>query len=376
MVGGCVRDLVLGRPVSDIDLATNALPEQVEQCFPKTLAVGKSFGVIIVVTPSGGHVEVATFRSDAAYIDGRRPSGIVFATVAEDVARRDFTINALLLDPVHGIIRDDVGGLADLAARCLRVVGDQNRLREDRLRVLRACRFAAHLGLEIESQTWAGICTTEVSGLSRERIWQEVGKALAKTGRVRWWELLVTSGRWAEVLPGLPGDPLHYVAHLAQVREGDDPLLPLALLVADIPEEALLAWLSREPVPRQQVQCLRHLRLGAECLRRAPSIPARRRWLRSPESALLVQLLRCRGEVPEAMGWYAAEVAIGPLPVLLEARDLLALGYAPGPVLGQTLRAFEDVQLAGLIGERSAAMAWAAEQRAISQNPGSPPAGH
>ncbi len=374
MVGGCVRDLVLGRPVSDIDLATNALPEQVEQCFAKTLAVGKSFGVIIVITPRGGHVEVATFRSDAAYIDGRRPSGVVFATAAEDVARRDFTINALLLDPVEGIIRDEVGGLADLAARCLRVVGDQNRLREDRLRVLRACRFAAHLDLHIEPMTWEGICATPIVGLSRERIWQEVSKALARPGRVRWWELLIASGRLVEVLPRIPGDPVRYVAHLAQVQEGEDPLLPLALLVADIPEDALLAWLNGEPVPRQQVQRLRHVRQGAECLRSQPAIPDRRRWLRSPEGALLAQLLRCRGEVPEVLAWYAAEVATGPLPVLIEARDLLALGYAPGPLLGQTLRQLEDAQLAGLISERSAALAWAAERRAIRQDPGAAPA--
>ena len=154
-VGGCVRDHLLGQACQDCDLATNASPDEVEALFPSTVAVGKAFGVIIVVH-RGLNIEVASFRHDGAYIDGRRPEGVTPGDEAGDMARRDFTINALVADPIRHEIRDHVGGLEDLETRTLRVVGDaQQRLHEDRLRVLRAIRFAARYDLSLAEDTVA-----------------------------------------------------------------------------------------------------------------------------------------------------------------------------------------------------------------------------
>ena len=144
--GGCVRDRLLGRTPGDHDVATSATPEQVEALFPRALTVGARFGVVVVPV-EGGNVEVATFRADGRYVDGRRPEGVVFSDPPTDASRRDFTVNGLFEDPVTGEVLDYVGGRADLAARLLRAIGDpEARFREDHLRLLRAVRFAVRLG--------------------------------------------------------------------------------------------------------------------------------------------------------------------------------------------------------------------------------------
>ncbi|MBA3686880.1 MAG: hypothetical protein H0W72_16800, partial [Planctomycetes bacterium] len=207
LVGGCVRDLLLDRPVKDVDLATAAHPDQVETVFAvagmRTIAVGKAFGVVVVVSPSGINVEVASFRNDGQYVDGRRPSAVSFSTAREDVERRDFTVNALLMDPRDGRIVDHVGGLDDLRAKKLRAVGAAAaRLREDRLRVLRAVRFAAHLGLWIERETWAAMQATDLAGLSGERLMQEWQKGLVQAPAA-WVRLLGEAERLGEFCPPL-----------------------------------------------------------------------------------------------------------------------------------------------------------------------------
>ncbi len=204
-VGGCVRDLLLGRAVHDIDLATDATPETVEGLFPKPIAVGKAFGVMVVVAEPGHNVEVATFRHDGRYLDGRRPEQVRFGTAEEDVARRDFTVNALLLDPIAGEVVDHVGGIADLRARLVRCVGDPaTRLSEDRLRVLRALRFAATLAFALEPATWAAARACPVSGLSRERVMEEWRKALAGAPGA-YLRLCVGAERLGELTPPLHG---------------------------------------------------------------------------------------------------------------------------------------------------------------------------
>src|SRR5713101_791769 len=152
LVGGCVRDLVLGREPADYDVATDALPERVQQLFPDSIAVGAQFGVIIVAEGSV-QVEVATFRSDVGYSDGRHPDRVAYARSAqEDVQRRDFTMNGLLMNPENGEILDYVGGRADLKARLIRAIGEPSRrFAEDKLRMLRAVRFAARFGYAIEA---------------------------------------------------------------------------------------------------------------------------------------------------------------------------------------------------------------------------------
>src|ERR1044072_1914696 len=155
--GGCVRDLLRGQAPKDIDIATDARPETVQEIFPRTYAVGAHFGVIVVLE-GDFQFEVATFRSDGAYLDGRRPVEVHFATAEEDAARRDFTINGMFYDPGKNEVIDFVGGRADLAQKLIRAIGDPaQRFAEDRLRMLRAVRFATVLGFEMDPPTWDAI---------------------------------------------------------------------------------------------------------------------------------------------------------------------------------------------------------------------------
>lgn len=358
-VGGCVRDLLLNRVVHDVDVTTDAHPDQVAVLFPRVLEVGKVFGVMIAITAAGRHVEIATFRSDAAYVDGRRPSGVVFTTAEDDVNRRDFTINALLLDPLSGELRDHVGGLDDLRARRLRLVGvARDRLWEDRLRVLRGLRFAAHLGFTCTGDTWSALCSTSLEGLSRERIWQEWDKALSAAGRSRWLGLVQETGHLHEVCP-LLGPVTAAIAQLEQITPDDDALLPGALVLAAAPAAALWPWLLANPLPRERIQRLRWLREGADALVAGAAVPARRRLFQHADAALLVRYLAIRGEVPQAAAWLATERQAGPFTPLLRAGDLLAAGIRPGPEVGRLLRLVEDAQLSGEVADRSAALSLA-----------------
>ncbi len=190
--GGCVRDLLMGNEPSDYDVATSATPEQVRELFGhrRTLPVGISFGVVIVLGKPelDQQVEVATFRTDAAYSDGRHPDAVIFSTPQEDAQRRDFTINGLFFDPIAESVIDYVGGKADLQRRCLRAIGcADDRIAEDKLRMLRAVRFAARLGFDIEAATREAIArhASEVACVSGERLWTEVTKTLA-TPRAAW----------------------------------------------------------------------------------------------------------------------------------------------------------------------------------------------
>ncbi len=358
-VGGCVRDLLLDRPVHDVDVATAAHPAQIEKIFSKVIAVGRAFGVMIAVTPEGRNIELATFRHDGAYIDGRRPADIVFSTAQEDVHRRDFTINGLLLDPRDGTVIDHVGGLEDLKARVLRVIDGAQRLAEDRLRVLRGLRFIAHLSLTPTEDTWKAIVATPLSGLSRERIWQEIGKGL-ETVPARWFDHIATSGHLAAVLPPVPPSLAPSIATaLAQVVSTDDPLVALAIVFNAAPKESRWSWMHHEPVPRDRIKRLREVITGAATLAAGCAVAPRRRVMRGSEAALVVRLLTCLGQVPEAAAWLAAEQAVGHLEPLVCARDLLAQGIPPGPKLGRLLQDIEDRQLNGILKTADEAILWA-----------------
>ncbi len=203
--GGCVRDLVRGTPPKDIDIATEARPEQVQKIFPRTYAVGAHFGVIVVLE-NGMQFEVATFRSDGVYLDGRRPTEVHFATAEEDAARRDFTINGMFFDPVAEEVIDFVNGRADLEARTIRAIGKASeRFAEDRLRMLRAVRFATTLEFEIEERTWSALLANAaaIREISAERIREELVRIFLSPQRARGWDLLDASGLMAVVLPEL-----------------------------------------------------------------------------------------------------------------------------------------------------------------------------
>jgi tRNA nucleotidyltransferase/poly(A) polymerase len=245
LAGGCVRDLLLGRTPKDYDVATSAWPEQVQALFEKTIAVGAAFGVVVVID-GALQIEVATFRSDAGYSDGRRPDHVTFTDAQHDALRRDFTINGLLLDPQSGEVFDYVGGRKDLDGRIIRAIGDpRDRFAEDHLRMLRAVRFSAELGFEIERGTAAAVreLAPKVALVSGERVAAELERILTAlpAGRRRGLELMDSLGLMRVLLPeidamhgakqGLPFHPegdvfTHTILCVERLRE---PTFELAL---------------------------------------------------------------------------------------------------------------------------------------------------
>src|SRR5437764_11787865 len=201
--GGCVRDMVRGLAPKDYDIVTDARPEAVQMLFARTFAVGAHFGVIIVLEDNF-QFEVATFRSDDAYIDGRHPSAVHFSSPEEDAKRRDFTINGMFYDPVAEKVIDFVGGRADIAAKLVRAIGDPaRRFAEDRLRMLRAVRFATVLDYQIDAKTWDALVASAVSinEISAERIRDELVRIFLSPNRGRGWDLLDASGLMRAILP-------------------------------------------------------------------------------------------------------------------------------------------------------------------------------
>src|SRR5215469_1007586 len=252
LVGGCVRDLILGREPADYDVTTDARPERVLELFPRGLTVGARFGVILVVE-DGIQVEVATFRSDIGYTDGRHPDAVAYAkTPQEDVERRDFTINGLLMDPATNEVLDFVGGRADLQAGIVRAIGEpRRRFEEDKLRMLRGVRFAARFGYEIEPATMAAAkqLAHKVLEVSLERIREELTKILTEGKARRGFELLDETGLLAVVLPDIvrmkgveqppqfhpEGDVwIHTRMMLEGLKPGCSPTLAWGVLLHDV----------------------------------------------------------------------------------------------------------------------------------------------
>ena len=375
--GGCVRDLLLGLPVHDIDLATAAHPEQVEEIFLAqhwhTIAVGKAFGVILVVTPSGLHVEIATFRHDGAYVDGRRPQSVSFSDVRDDVQRRDFTINALLYDVQAGIVIDYVNGRADLEAGIIRAVGAPSaRLREDRLRVLRALRFAARLNFNIDPLTWEAIKTTPLVGLSGERLMQEIMKALAGLGRSRWLALLSDSGHLVNLCAPLAAcnsaDLVVLGRRLDEVQSTDPFSLQLALWLSPLSHDLAESWLDDQRLPAGVVRTALWLLEHAVQWPRLQSLPLatrRRLWrhLDGPLLGRLVALLHSDHPLrKEAVRTLIEEMQAEQRTTWsppLRADELIAMGLAPGPRLGALLRELDDADLEGRFADHAAAEAFA-----------------
>jgi poly(A) polymerase len=209
--GGCVRDLILRREPKDYDVATSAVPGEIAGLFKRTRKVGMHFGVVIVGV-SRHWIEVATFRTDASYSDGRRPDAVTFSTPEEDAQRRDFTINGMFYDPTEDRIIDYVGGQADLQTGIIRAIGDPVlRIQEDRLRMLRAIRFAARLGFEVEEGTFRAVAANaeHLKGVSEERIREELEMLLSDANRQRGFDLLVSTGLIQSVFPEFKFEPTH-----------------------------------------------------------------------------------------------------------------------------------------------------------------------
>lgn len=403
LVGGGVRDFLLGRKPKDWDIATDALPDRIEALFPKTLPLGKAFGIIVVVPDEGDPVEVATYRADSPYADGRRPESVTFTNAREDALRRDFTINALFMDPDSGEILDFTGGRADLDARILRAIGDPAvRFAEDHLRMLRAVRFAATLGFTIEPATFAAIqrLAPQIRRISAERIRDELFRLLTESPKAgEALQLLRDSGLLKEILPeiealaGVEQPPEFHpegdvFTHTRLMLDGLPPTpsltLALSVLFHDVgkPPTAQLVTLP-DGTPRWRFEC--HASVGADMTRailgrlRAPHAliddvcavignhmrladapkmrkAKLRRLLGAPtfETDLELHRLDCLSshgllEIHDFLKTEKDQFASEPvLPKpLVSGRDLIALGHTPGPKFSEMLQALYDRQLEG-----------------------------
>jgi hypothetical protein len=352
LVGGCVRDRLLSRPLKDADVATSAEPDEVERLFPRTVAVGKAFGVVKVIG-EGVDVEVASLRADDRYIDGRRPVAVRRGSLQEDAERRDLTINALYADP-DGAVTDPVGGLADLQARVLRGIGDPAaRLAEDRLRVLRVLRFAAVLGFAIEPRTAAAVRATAIDGVARERVLDELAKATRAGAAGAFLRGCDAHGQLAAVAPC--ASPPTSAVLLDRLGPVD---LDLALAAWLLPggSDAANAWMAMQPVAAGARRSVPWLIATAPRLGSLP-VAERRRALRRPDGAACAALAAAidPAGARDYVAWAARDADPEPCPVT--ASDLLAAGVPQGAELGRRLRRIEDAWLSGAAPDRATLLA-------------------
>jgi poly(A) polymerase len=428
LVGGCVRDLLLGREPADYDVATDARPDEVMRIFPETYAVGAQFGVVLVPVPEvqrshkrndsvteefalGHHhkscVEVATFRCDVGYSDGRHPDEVRFTRdPREDVQRRDFTINGLLLDPIKGTVLDYVGGEDDLKSKIVRAIGDPAvRFAEDKLRMLRAVRFAARFEYTIEPATLASIqaLAPQIKQVSRERVRDELTRMLTEGHARRAFELLDETGLLREVLPEIAA--MKGVEQPPEFHPEGDVFVHTLLMLEKLPQPCpvALAWgvllhdVGKPPTFRRAPDRIRfdeHARVGtkmAEAIcrrlrfsndetkqivalvenhmrfgdaeRMNPS--TFKKFIRLPrfEQHLELHRLDCESShrnlrlynfTREKMNSLPPE-EVRPTP-LVTGDDLIAAGYSPGPLFKEILAAIEDAQLDGKLHSKQEAM--------------------
>jgi len=382
IVGGAVRDLALGRGPRDVDLATAAVPEELERLFPRSHAVGRAFGTVVVHTAGGLDVEITTFRCEEGHTDGRRPDRVHFGhSLEEDARRRDFTCNAFYLGPLDGDFRDPTGGLDDLRAGLLRCVGDpRQRFVEDGLRLLRLVRLAAELGLALEPATRAGAQRSGAAlrGVSAERVLAECVRMASGPAPAWAFGELQALGLLAR-LPGfgrLPAESLpERQAALARL-ERCTPEALFAVLFAPRAEActAALAALLELCPSRELLARVRHAwELGAELaavLAAGPAAPRARRLrlLRDEGFSLALALHQAwhGAGAGAALGAERARLAhaeLFPAP-WITSRELAAAGVVRGPRWGELLRAAEDAQLAGELRSRAEAEAWLARRLA------------
>jgi len=356
--GGCVRDEMLGLQPKDFDIATDATPEQVLAVFPRARAIGVSFGVMLV-NRHGVSIEVATFREEGHYSDHRRPDSVHFTDAKHDAMRRDFTINGLFQDPVTGECHDFVGGRADLEAGILRAIGDPAaRFEEDHLRMLRAMRFVACLGVQLDTQTEAAIAlhSSELSGVSRERIGEELRRLLQCGGRMVGIQLFERLGLGAAVFGSAAGsssfprldrvgwEPAALLAAWALDREGG---------VVDI-DQCVTLWRQQLLLSNEQRDGMRAYLSTHETLFEwdAMGVAARKRLAASQwcEAALrMVEAIdgpraaAVRGDIESL-----AATGLNP-PRILSGDALLADGMPSGPTFGDVLEQVYDAQLEGRV---------------------------
>jgi len=404
-VGGCVRDLLLGGRPKDYDVATGARPEQITALFPDSGLVGAHFGVVLV-REQGAQVEVATFRSDHTYVDGRHPDGVDFETdPRQDVLRRDFTINALLLDPDRDEVLDYVGGRDDLRKRIVRAIGDpEARFREDHLRMLRAVRFAARLNYRIAPETLHAIQRLHhlVQTVSAERVRDELVRILTEAGARRGFELLDESGLLSDILPEVAamkgvaqppefhpeGDVWIHTLLLLENLRNPSPTLALGALLHDVGKPPTFRLADRirfdghvEKGVEMATDILTRLRFSNDEIQQVAALVGNhmrfkdapqmkvstlKRFLRLenfPEH-LELHRLDCISSHGHLENYELMQQKMQDLPpdelkprLLITGDDLIAAGYQPGPSFARILAAVEDAQLESKIHSREDALA-------------------
>ncbi|MDX1679145.1 MAG: CCA tRNA nucleotidyltransferase [Akkermansiaceae bacterium] len=407
--GGCVRDRLLGHEPKDYDIATSARPEEVLKLFPGANEVGAHFGVIIVFH-QGHPIEIATFRTDGSYRDGRRPDSVEFSTAEEDAKRRDFTVNGLFEDPETGEIIDHVDGRKDLEAGILRAIGEpKKRFQEDALRLLRAVRFAAHLGFEIEAQTKAALKqhAALLAKISPERIRDEFSRILTSPRRRQGIEQLVDSGLLQHFLPEFldtigcdqppqwhpEGDVYVHTLIMLDMLEDDAPLdLCLAVLMHDIgkpptrtidEEDGRIRFNGHDAVGAEMARTiLGRLRYPKRIIEAVCAMVARHMKFMHVQDMRTAKLKRFMAEdtFPSELELHRVDCASSngftdnyefllakreefdkqpliPKP-LVTGRDLIDLGLSPGPRFKQLLEAIQTEQLEGRILDRDAALTY------------------
>jgi poly(A) polymerase len=406
--GGCVRDQLLGLTPHDYDVATNARPEQVEALFPRTVPVGVQFGVIIVLE-QGAEIQVATFRGDGTYHDGRHPESVRFTDAEGDAARRDFTVNGLFFDPIEERILDFVEGRRDLESRLLRAIGDPSeRFAEDKLRLLRAVRFATTLGFEIDPDTWREILvwSPEIHAVSAERIRDELVKILLSPNRLRGFDLLDESGLLRQVLPEMEalkgcdqppefhpeGDVFVHTRLMLSMLAPDASLpLVLSVLFHDIGKPATrvvdetgrIRFNGHEGVSAgMTLRLLQRLRFPNEVIDAViPSVRLHmsfkdvpnmrvatlKRMMARPtfEEELELHRVDClasHGMLDNHAMLIAKREEFGREPLipqpLITGHDLIALGMKPGKHFAEILQAAQTRQLEGSLTSREEALEW------------------
>jgi poly(A) polymerase len=413
--GGCVRDRLLGLEPHDYDVATSARPEQVESLFPRTVPVGAQFGVILVLE-QGAEIQVATYRGDGAYLDGRHPESVVYTDAEGDACRRDFTVNGLFCDPLKDEILDFVGGRNDLKSGILRAIGNPSeRFAEDKLRMLRAVRFATTLDFTIEPATWDAVKhhAPEIHAVSAERIRDEFCKIMLSPNRLRGFDLLEESGLLRQILPEMEplkgcdqppdfhpeGDVFVHTRLMLSLLKPESSLpLVLSVLFHDlgkpatrmVDETGRIRFNGHEGVSeRMSLTILQRLRFPNEVIdavlpavrlhmsfKDVPNmrVATLKRMMARPtfEDELELHRVDClasHGMLDNHATLIAKREEFGREPLIPEplvtGHDLIALGWKPGKKFADVLQAVQTRQLEGTLASREEALAWITDEFSI-----------
>lgn len=375
LAGGCVRDMLLRKRAKDHDVATNAKPHDVIRLFKRTLKVGAKFGVVIVLVENQ-QVEVATFRTETGYTDGRHPGSVEFTTAAEDAGRRDFTINGMFYDPLKKEVIDYVNGQSDLKSKVIRTIGKPSeRFAEDYLRMLRAVRFSTQLGFEIESSTWSAVCgnAKKITQISGERIAMELEGILVHPNRAAGASMLIESGLAKVIFPDFTDEQTKSaIGVLSQLRKKVDFALALAGFFAGCETDFAVRSCRVLKLSRNQNKHIKFLLANrGKPLDKQMSLADLKKFLAQPyfwdlyELQLAIQKAKSPGRKShsalislrrriKALG----DVDIQPKP-LLNGHDMIRLGAVPGPVLGQLAEEIYIAQLEGTLNTSEQAEEWA-----------------